>query len=127
MIAREMVNRIGARARREAGSLLARLRQDEVEVSDIRSGFRKLATRGTDALLVFGNFEVGIDIIEEHLGSNARVMRDAPGFRMQVMEGIDHTFTPLWAQEQLVRIVTEHLLTRFSDARRTSKAMQVMT
>jgi hypothetical protein len=98
-----------------------------VQMSDIRSGFRKLSARGTRALLVFGNFEVGIDIVEEHLGPNAKVMRDSPTFRMELMEGVDHTFTPLWAQEQLVRMVTEYLLTQFSDARRTSKAIPVMT
>jgi pimeloyl-ACP methyl ester carboxylesterase len=126
VIVREMMNRVRARARREAGSLLARLRQDEVEISDIRSGFRKLSARGTKSLLVFGNFEVGIDIVEEHLGPNARAMRDAPSFRMQLMEGVDHTFTPLWAQEQLVRIVTEHLLAQFNPARGTTKSMPAM-
>jgi pimeloyl-ACP methyl ester carboxylesterase len=127
VIVREMGKRVGARAKREAESLLARLRQGEVAMSDIRSGFRKLSARGTRAFLVFGSFEVGIDIIEEHLGPNAKVMRDAPSFRMELMEGVDHTFTPLWAQEQLVRMLTEHLLTQFSDARRTSKAIPVMT
>src|SRR5262249_36010833 len=109
-IVRKFATQAGSRAQREINALLARLQGVESEVSDIHHGFRTLSARGTESLLVFGSHEAGIDLIEEHLGSDARAMRGAPGFQMEIMEGVDHTFTPLWGQRRLRTLVTEHLV-----------------
>jgi pimeloyl-ACP methyl ester carboxylesterase len=116
-ISRELLSRARARARREANEWLARLQNQDAETSDVGRGFRKLVARGTRCLLVFGSFEVGIDVVESHLGPGARRMRGEAGFRMDLVDGVDHTFTPLWSQRHLLRTVTDHLVSSFGAQR----------
>jgi pimeloyl-ACP methyl ester carboxylesterase len=104
-IARELARRTRRRAQREVTAVLARLTGEIAEATDIHRGFRQLCNRGTECLLVFGSEDGGIDLIEEHLGQDAIAMRKVPGFRMEVMEGPDHTFTPLWTQSRLQELV----------------------
>jgi pimeloyl-ACP methyl ester carboxylesterase len=108
-IAGELARRSQRRAIREAKALAARLTGEIAEATDIERGFRQLCARGAECLLVFGAEDGGIDLIEEHLGRDAGEMRGAPGFRMEVLEGPDHTFTPLWTQTRLVELVSEYL------------------
>ena len=83
---------------------LAKLTGEIAEATDIHRGFRQLCNRGTECLL-FGSEDGGIDLIEEHLGQDAVAMRKVPGFRMEVMEGPDQTFTPLRTQSRLQELV----------------------
>jgi hypothetical protein len=108
-IAGELGRRAQKRATREAKALLARVTGDIAEATDVERGFRQLTTRGTRCLMVFGAEDGGIDVIEEHLGRDAAAMRNAPGFRMEILEGPDHTFTPLWTQRRLQHLVSEYL------------------
>ncbi len=82
--------------------------------SDVARGFRALIRRGTDVLLVFGADDGGRDVIDEHLGTNAERFRGETGFRLEVLDGTDHTFSPLSSQELLVTLLTSHLLSRFA-------------
>ncbi|HEY8944570.1 MAG TPA: alpha/beta fold hydrolase, partial [Polyangiaceae bacterium] len=109
-ITRELGRRAQRRAAREARSAFAKLRGEIAEATDVHQGFLDLCARGTKCLLIFGAQDGGIDLIEEHLGQDALEMRGVDGFRMEVIEGPDHTFTPLWTQELLEELVTKHLL-----------------
>jgi len=108
-IAGELGRRAQKRATREAKALLARVTGGIAEATDIERGFRQLTSRGTRCLMVFGAEDGGIDVIEEHLGRDAAAMRNARGFRMEILEGPDHTFTPLWTQRRLLHLVSEYL------------------
>jgi len=111
-ITRELGRRTQRRATREAKSALAKLRGEIAEATDVHRGFLHLSARGAKCLLVMGAQDGGIDLIEEHLGHEAIAMREKVGFRMEVIEGPDHTFTPLWTQDVLSELVTAHLLER---------------
>ncbi|MEO8904973.1 MAG: alpha/beta fold hydrolase [Polyangiaceae bacterium] len=108
-IAGELGRRAQKRATREARAIIARVTGDIAEATDIERGFRQLTARGTRCLMVFGAEDGGVDVIEEHLGRDAASMRNAPGFRMEILEGPDHTFTPLWTQRRLLHLVSEYL------------------
>lgn len=112
-IALELGRRTGRRAEREAKSMLARLTGEIAEATDIHRGFRQLCARSTQCLLVFGSEDGGIDVIEEHLGRDASEMRHVPGFKMEVLRGPDHTFTPLWTQSLLIELLTGYLTRHF--------------
>ncbi len=109
-IAGELARRTQRRTLREVKSLVARLTGDIAEATDIEKGFRQLCARGTRCLLVFGAEDGGIDLIEEHLGRDAAEMRRVPGFQMQILDGPDHTFTPLSSQDRLLDLIGAHLL-----------------
>ena len=106
----ELARRTGRRAAREVKSFVANWRGEIAEATDIQRGFRRLCLRGTKCMLVFGAQDGGLDIIEEHLGHEAADMRGVDGFKLEVLEGPDHTFTPLWTQERLTELVTAYLL-----------------
>jgi len=84
------------------------------EPNDIARGFKSICARGTDTLLVYGPDDGGIDVLERHLGPNARKMRGEKHFQMKVVEGADHTFTKRPARERLRETLTQHLIARFS-------------
>jgi alpha-beta hydrolase superfamily lysophospholipase len=75
--------------------------------------FRALVDGGTDAFLIFSRDDPGLDYIEVHLGDRGRRLAGRPNFRFEVIDGPDHTFTPLWAQRRLLEMLTEHLTSRF--------------
>jgi alpha-beta hydrolase superfamily lysophospholipase len=79
-----------------------------IRVGDVERSFRALDSRGTSVLLVFGIEDGGIDVIEAHLGGDARRMRHAKHFSMVVLDGPDHTFTsPHW-QRHLSGLLSRH-------------------
>ncbi len=80
---------------------------------DLATSFRTLAQRGTDSLLIYGEDDQGLDYLEVHLGSRARRLRALDNFRVDVIDGPDHTFTQLWAQTRLTEFITDHLVRRF--------------
>jgi hypothetical protein len=59
-------------------------------------------------------------MIEKHLGQRARKMRGRNNFTLEIVDGADHTFTPLESQVKL-----EHLVTEFM--RRTSATVPSST
>jgi pimeloyl-ACP methyl ester carboxylesterase len=112
-IANELAKRAKRRAQRESRAILARLSGATAETTDVERGFRALCTRGAKCLLLFGAHDGGVDLIEEHLGAGAWRMRQVPGFRMEIIEGPDHTFTPLWTRRLLFRRIEEYMLEHF--------------
>lgn len=115
-IARELSKRAQRRVQREVLSRVAGLAAiggRTLETSDVERGFKRLDQRGTGCLAIYGSNDSGIDVIEEHLGPGARALRRSQRFRMLVLDGPDHTFTPLWTQSHLIELVGEHLLARY--------------
>lgn len=113
-IAGQLALRTKKRLYREAKSVAARFTGTLAEVTDVERGFRSLDERGTGVLALYGSDDGGIDVIEGHLGPGAESMAGSRSFRMQVLEGPDHTFTPLWTQRQLVQLIGEYLLERYA-------------
>jgi alpha-beta hydrolase superfamily lysophospholipase len=115
-IAGQLAQRTKKRLFREAKSVASRFTGSLVEVTDVERGFRLLDERGTGVLALYGSDDGGIDVIEGHLGPGAAAMDGSRSFRMQVLEGPDHTFTPLWTQHQLVQLIGEYLLERYASS-----------
>ncbi len=89
-------------ARRALIAVARALRASASGGGDIERGFRAMDRRGASALLVFGIEDGGIDVIETHLGADARQMRGAEHFTMVTLDGPDHTFTSLrWQRHHL--------------------------
>jgi dienelactone hydrolase len=81
--------------------------------SDVARGFRTLLQRGTDVLLVLSADDGARNTVDAHLGVNAARFHRDPRFRIEIIDGADHTFTPLACQDVLVSLLTNHLVTRF--------------
>jgi len=66
-------------------------------------------------LLVLAENDGALDFVEVHLGHRARSVRSAPGFTIEVVPGVDHTFSQRWAKDQLAALVLRHLTRHFSE------------
>jgi pimeloyl-ACP methyl ester carboxylesterase len=73
----------------------------------------RLCARGTDLLMVYGSQDPGLDYVRMRAGRTLAKLARHPRFRFVEIDGPDHTFTPLWAQAELDKVVLEHVAERF--------------
>lgn len=104
-IAGTLASRALERAKRGATSAFARVRTGRLEVDDVAAQFKDILKRGTETLLVFGANDGGLDQMETHLGPDAKKLEKFVNFKLEIVEGSDHTFTPLWSQDWLEHLV----------------------
>lgn len=112
-IGRTLATRLTERAAFTWRRVIAHIRRSEQALTDIGQGFLALDRRGTECMLVFGAEDGGIDLMIHHLGHDASLLRGRPRFRLEIVDGADHTFTPLWSQVRLSDLISRHFATRF--------------
>jgi pimeloyl-ACP methyl ester carboxylesterase len=105
--------RLISQAKSELKRLGARLIGRSQPQTEIEREFHAMCRRGVDTLFVFGFSDGGIDHMEEHLGLGARKMRRYRNFHCEIMDGADHTFTPLSSQAALHELLVRHVTKRF--------------
>jgi len=106
-IAAELATRALDRAKRGALGTIARVRHGRLEIDEVAAQFKDILRRGTSTLLVFGASDGGLDKMEAHLGPGAKKLAKFRNFALEIVEGTDHTFTPLWSQEWLEKLVID--------------------
>lgn len=77
---------------------------------DVRTTFRRFLRRGMNCFLLYSANDGGLNEMETQLGQNAAALGKHSHFKLQIVEGADHTFTPLWAQRRLLDLLTQHLM-----------------
>jgi len=77
----------------------------------------RLVDRGTELFLVYTSDDPGLDNLRLRAGRQLAALAGHERFRFVQLEGPDHTFTPLWAQAELERLLSEHLAARFAGGR----------
>lgn len=102
-------NRSAAKAAMRLRNLVARWRGLPEQRTDVERVFRAVSVRGVRSLLVYSSNDGGLDMIEEHLGKGARSMRGQSNFRLEIVEGADHTFTPADAQRRLNELIARFI------------------
>jgi pimeloyl-ACP methyl ester carboxylesterase len=100
---------LSARAASRLRSLMARRRDRAVPRTEVERVFRAVSDRGTRSLLVFSSNDGGLDMIEQHLGTDANSMHEHANFRLEIVEGADHTFTHAGAQRELSTLIIRFL------------------
>ncbi len=81
--------------------------------SPVSRSFRSLLRRGTDVMIVLSADDSARNLVEGHLGTNAWPFQRERGFRLEIVDGADHTFSPLACQDTLLSLLTSHLRARF--------------
>jgi pimeloyl-ACP methyl ester carboxylesterase len=105
--------RLATRGKSELKGLIARLRGRVEPQTEIEQAFHAVSRRGVDSLMVFSFSDGGLDHMEEHLGPGARKMRAHRSFHLEILDGADHTFTPIPSQVALHDLLVSHLSKRF--------------
>ncbi len=108
---RSVFNVVSARA---MGVVKARLARFSAEPKDEGRGafageFEKLCKRGTDVFMVFSTKDPGLDYLNLHAMREIEALAGNPKFKFVEISGPDHTFTPMWSQVELERLVVERL------------------
>jgi len=71
---------------------------------------RALCARGVDVSLIVAPHDPGIDYVDANFGAGMRALGTVPNFQRITIDGTDHTFTALWAQKRIDKLVTKHLV-----------------
>lgn len=108
-LARALAAGLRARTREQLAALRSFLSGSGWEHSDVARRFRDLCRRGVRTLVVLGELDGGVDVLERHLGARARKLRGEERFALKVVAGPDHTFTPVRTQALLRDLLLSHL------------------
>jgi alpha-beta hydrolase superfamily lysophospholipase len=105
--------RLAVRVKIAVDAVRARALGQNRQQTEIERAFRATTDRGVESLLVFSFNDGGIDMIEKHLGPDARTMHGSRRFRFEIVDGADHTFTPIDSQTVLHDLLIRHIVERF--------------
>lgn len=72
-----------------------------------------LAQRKVNTFLIFCEGGIALDIFELTLRRTLKKLEKAACFRISLVKDVDHTFTPVWAQQFLVRLLTGWVIENF--------------
>jgi pimeloyl-ACP methyl ester carboxylesterase len=107
---RGVVGELGRRSTAMAAvrlkALMARPRTRSESLGEAERAFREVCDRGVHSLLVFSSDDGGLNMLEEELGRSGRTLQGQANFRLEIIEGADHTFTQREAQDRLRTLVT---------------------
>src|SRR3954470_5785000 len=113
-ISRAFVGRAEHRAKLELQRALMSLKLvDAGTWVDVGALFDMLLKRGAAPYMVYSGDDEGIDHLTSQVGSRLRRLRRHKNFRLEIVDGPDHTFSQLWAQKRLQAMVLAYLANRF--------------
>lgn len=90
-----------------------RLQSPDGPINDVPSCLRTMADGGVDTLLVASEHDPGVEYVDRHFGRGMRALAGVTNFRRADFPGTDHTFTSLFAQEQVAAAISDHLTRRY--------------
>jgi hypothetical protein len=71
-----------------------------------------MAERGVDTFLLVAVHDPGVDYVDLHFGKRMRELTEVANYRREDVEGTDHTFTSVWAQQHVRATILEHFAKR---------------
>ena len=75
------------------------------EAKHFRNDLNLLAKRSVDQIFIYSEDDMGLDSLHVLLGNETRELGKNGKFKIEVIGNADHIFTPLWAQEYLIKII----------------------
>jgi pimeloyl-ACP methyl ester carboxylesterase len=112
LVAKVLRDRLVVRSFGGLRDLAARATMRRQELSEVARAFQAVSDRGVETLLIFSFSDGGLDMIETHLGSEGRRMKGRKNFRLTIVDGADHTFTPIDSQVRVRGLIVRHVVSR---------------
>jgi len=78
-------------------------------VDQVARNFHEMEQRGVACLMVFDADDGGIDLVNAHLGPNACLLGKSSQLCIEIVDGVDHTFTPIWSHRRISQLVGDFL------------------
>ncbi len=107
LVAKQFIRYAAGRARRRADRFLSRWRAPKEHVDDLATNLSTLARRGVDQRFVFSQGDPGQRLLEEQGASTLPKLEREGVVRVEVIDGTDHTFTPVWSHEPLIAALSK--------------------
>ena len=103
--------KVESAAKRRIARLLGQkpVQEDKPEARDVIGDLRSMANRGVDTFLLCSEDDPGLVYLLKYFGPELNTLDGIANYRRELVKGTDHTFTPLWSQDVLSDILTEHL------------------
>jgi hypothetical protein len=98
----------------KVNDLLFRVGRGDPEARNLHTSFRQMADRGVHTLLIFSGDDPGLDYLESKLGHQMAALKRSPAIQLEIIDGPDHTFTPLWSQTRLAEVITRYVVERYA-------------
>lgn len=76
---------------------------------DLGAELESLAARGVDLRFVFATGDPGLDLLESQGGAVVPAMRASGELTIDLIDGPDHTFTPVWTHDVLAGVLDRAL------------------
>jgi len=89
----------------QIGSLLGHQRKVSSEVNRVSANLRSLSERGVRLLHIYSEGDEGLDYLHVILGDKLKAWRSDGRLDIETIQGANHTFTLLWSQEHLLKIL----------------------
>lgn len=105
-----IISALATRGFKRARTSLQQLVNQRLRENKILANFRTLLSRKIQMLLIYSQEDPGLDELTLHVGPDAERLRSYPNFRFELIDGPDHTFTPVWSQRRLEEIITAYLV-----------------
>lgn len=106
--------RVVDKTRATIAKVQAKMAQDASRGSEIARAFDKLLKRNVDVLIIFSGGDPGVDNLNVKVGASMGALKKNERFTIETIEGVDHSFTPIWSQVELDKVVVGHLTRRFA-------------
>jgi alpha-beta hydrolase superfamily lysophospholipase len=106
-IARHLIRRTTERVRAE---LVHRLGGEDAAETEFARDFRRLAARNVASCVVYNGDEPILDVFREKLGPHLGRLIQSRNVRLELIDGTDHVFTPLWSQETVFELMSKHVV-----------------
>ncbi|MFO0592397.1 MAG: alpha/beta hydrolase [Polyangiaceae bacterium] len=106
--------KVESAAKRRIARLLGQkpVQEDKPEARDVIGDLRSMANRGVDTFLLCSEDDPGLVYLLKYFGPELNTLDGVANYRRELVKGTDHTFTPLWSQDVLSDMLTEHLKKR---------------
>lgn len=117
-IAGALRERFVTRASAGLEEAMARVRGRPAPRTEVERAFREMSDRGIESLLVFSSTDGGLDMIEEHLGRDARKIRGSANTRLAIVEGADHTFSFAETRSEVCALIASFVEGAFPASKR---------
>ncbi|WP_037068182.1 alpha/beta fold hydrolase [Allorhizobium undicola] len=74
---------------------------------DIRRAFGRLEGRGVPLYLLYSENDVGLEHFYQQFGVDGRGLQRYSTAKLEMLEGVDHNFSPAWSRERYTQKVVE--------------------
>lgn len=109
-ILRALTERVLKNARTSLQQIATTLIENRAAENKVWNKFKELLERNIHMYLVYSQEDPGLDEFALQLGKEAARLQYYRNFKLELIDGPDHTFTPLWSQRRVEELITTYLM-----------------